>query len=121
MANEMRIGGTIDVQVAGAPLSAAGEFTIDVIGLERSTLIGTSGRAGYKEEVKPCFIEGEIYVTSETDIEALHSQTNTTCQVNGANGKRYILFNAWSCTSPEIATSEGKVKIRFEGMKGKII
>jgi hypothetical protein len=113
-----RIAGTAYVKVDGAQYTLAGTLTVSTDSFTREGLAGLSGVAGYKEMPRVPFIEGEFYTTPDVSLPALEAVTNATVTAELANGKTYVLRNAWSAGAREVNAAEGTFTLRFEGMEG---
>lgn len=113
-----RIAGTAYVKVDGNQYTLSGSLTVSPDSLEREGLAGLSGVAGYKEMPRVPFIEGEFFTTAGLSLTAIQAITNATVTAELANGKTYVLRNAWTAGAREVNAAEGTVTIRFEGMEG---
>ena len=114
-----KIAGTAYVKVDGTQYTLAGRFTVSPSMVEREGVAGLSGIAGYKEMHRVPFIEGDIHTTGDLSIADLEAITNATVKAELANGKHYLLSQAWTTAAFEIDAAEGTVGVRFEGMKGQ--
>jgi len=113
-----RIAGTAYIKVDGNQYTLAGTLTVSPDILTREGLAGLSGVAGYKETPRVPFIEGEFFATENLSLPALQAITNATVTAELANGKTYVLRNAWTAGARELNAAEGTVSVRFEGMEG---
>lgn len=116
-----RIAGIAFVKADGAQFSVAGTITSSPFDLEREMLVGASGVAGNKEMPRVPFIEIEIFDDADTDLIALHALTNSTVQVELANGDVHVYRNAVSITPPEVNPIDGTTTMRFEALSAEII
>lgn len=114
-----RIAGTAYVKVDGAQYSLSGSLTVSVDSVEREGKAGLSGVAGYSEMPRVPFIEGEFYLTADLSLKAVEAFTDVTVTAELANGKTYVLRNAWTAGAREANAADGTVTIRFEGMAGE--
>ncbi len=114
-----RIAGTAYVKADGVQYTLAGRLTVSPSNTEREGLAGLSGPAGYKETPRIPFVEGDVHTTADLKIADLEQITDATIKVELANGKIYLLREAWCTSALEIDASEGTVGVRFEGMEGK--
>jgi len=117
MAN--KIAGTAYVKVDGTQYTLAGRLTVSTTSLEREGRAGLSGVVGYVERPRVPFVEGDFHTTSDLSVEELEDITDATVKVELANGKIYILREAWTTAAFELDGSEGTVSVRFEGLEGK--
>lgn len=113
-----RIAGTCYIKVDGAQYTLAGSLTVSIDSVTREGLAGLSGVAGYKESPRVPYIEGEFYATEDVSIPALQAITDATVTAELANGKTYVLRNAWRAGALELNAAEGTFTLRFEGMAG---
>ena len=71
---------------------------------------------GYTEMPVVPSIKGDISTLDEVLLLALEQITNSTIQADLANGKSYVLTEAWTKADYEIDTAEGKFSGEFEGV-----
>lgn len=112
-----RIAGTAYVKVDGAQYTLAGSLTVSPNSVNREGLAGLSGVAGYSETPRVPFIEGDFYTSAALSMPALQAVTNATVTAELANGKTYVLRNAWLAGEPDINAAEGTTTLRFEGIE----
>lgn len=117
MANN-RIAGVAYLKYDGKQLPLRGGWNHNIAGLKREGIAGQDGVHGYKEMPEVPYMEGDVSTTPEVSIEELRDVTDATVTLEQANGKTYVLRNAWTSDAYEVDTEEGKVKIKFEGMQG---
>ncbi len=113
-----RIAGVAYFKVDGRQFTLAGSLTVSPASVTREGLAGLSGVAGYKETPRVPFIEGEFYTTENTSLKEIEAITNATITAELANGKVYVLRNAWHAGAIEANASEGTFTARFEGQEG---
>ena len=113
-----RIAGTAYVKVDGKQYTLAGSLTVSPSSILREGLAGLSGVAGFKETPRVPFIEGEFYTTEGVSLPELERVTNATVTAELANGKVYVLRNAWHSGAVELNAAEGTFTARFEGTEG---
>jgi hypothetical protein len=118
MANKM-IAGTAYIKVDGKQYTLGGSLTIAINEFTREGLAGLSGTAGYKETPQVQSREGEFYTTDEFSVKELSGIVNATVTAELANGKTYILSEAWQSGDIEVDAAGGTCTIRFEGMRGR--
>lgn len=111
-----RVAGTVYVRAAGQPLSVAGACTVGIKPLQRQTLSGLSGPAGYSEQRLPSFVEVEVYDTRGTDLDALFAAADVDVQAELANGKVATLTAATQMNPAETDGSAGTATLRFEAL-----
>ena len=121
MAGSQMIAGTAFIKVDGKQYTLEGSLTVSINAVTREGKAGLSGVAGYSETSHIPFIEGAFYTTDEFKAEELSKVTDATITVNLANGRNYLLSNAWQSGDVEIDVAAGTSTIRFEGLQGKEI
>lgn len=120
MANKM-IAGTAYIKVDGKQYTLGGSLNVSINEFTREGLAGLSGTAGYKETPHVQSIEGEFYTTNEFSVKELSNIKNATITAELANGKTYILSEAWQSGDIEVDAAGGTCTIKFEGMRGREI
>ena len=118
---DQRRGGIIQLQINGELQSAKGNFTYNLGRPKREAIIGSDGVHGYKETPQVSYIEGEVTDRGDLDLEALVTLTDATVTCVLANGKVFVLREAWYAGDGEASTEEGAIKVRFEGKSGEEI
>lgn len=116
MAN--RIAGVCYLKVDGTQYALRGGLTVSTDALEREGVAGMDGVHGYIERPRVPFISGDLTDTSGLSLEALQSITDATVTAELANGKTYLLRNAWTAEARELNAADGQVSVRFEGLQG---
>lgn len=115
------VGGLIQFKVDGKIYAAKGNFTWNP-GLEkREGVVGSDAPHGFKALPQIPFVEGEITDKRDTDTVALLNATDATVYLGLANGKAFVLRNAWHAGEGTHNTEEGNLPIRFEGMSGEVV
>jgi hypothetical protein len=114
-----RIAGLAYVRVDGAQYALRGNLTVSIDGEEREGVPGQDGMHGFIERPRVPYIEADLSDLGGLSLERLSRMTNTTVQAELANGKKYLLRNAWTSTPRELNTADGQVTVRWEGMRGE--
>lgn len=114
-----RRGGIIQVQVNGVVYDAKGDFTYNPGSPKREALIGRDGVHGFTETVQAPFIEGEFTDSVNLDLKALTKTESATVTLALANGKTFVLRDAWYAADGDVNTGEGNIQVRFEGVQGE--
>lgn len=116
-----RRAGTLFVKVDGVQYDAKGEWTYNPGQPKRDSLVGPDQVHGFKELPKVPFIEGAITDASSLDVAAFQNIDNATVTLQLANGKTFVLSEAWYCADGDITTEEAEIQVRFEGKRGEEI
>jgi Phage tail tube protein len=116
---QYRVAGVAYIRVDGAQYALRGNLTVSIDGSEREGIPGQDGVHGYIERPRVPFIEGDLSDIGGLSLEALRRMSNVTVQAELANGKKYLLRNAWTAPAIEMATAEGQATVRWEGMRGE--
>jgi hypothetical protein len=111
-----RIAGIAYLKVDGTQYDLRGNFTVSPSPTERTGIAGQDGVHGYSENPRVPFIQGDISLPPELSIEDLDAITDATVTAELANGKVYVLRNAWCKSAFELNTKDGQTQVRFEGI-----
>ena len=111
-----RIAGTCYVNADGAQMALSGEVTIDRKDTEKKPMTGLSGNVGFSETPRMPSIEVEIFQTEDTNVDSILDMEDGTVTAELANGKVWILRNAYVEGAPTVNASESKMTIKFEGI-----
>lgn len=115
----VRVGGIIQVMLDGELVKAKGVFSYNIGRPKREEVMGLDGFHGYKETPQPAFCEGEITDRGELDLNKLVTLTNSTVTIALANGKVFVLRNAFFAGEGTVKTDEGTIAVRFVGDDGE--
>jgi hypothetical protein len=110
-----RIAGVAFLKVDGNLYPLRGNFTVSPSAVERQGIAGQDRVHGYSELPRVPFIEGDVSLVPELSMEAVEQVTAATVTAELANGKVYVLREAWCRSALELNTREGQVRVRFEG------
>lgn len=111
-----RIAGVAFVKFDGKQLPIKGSWQVNFARIKREGISGQDRVHGYKEMPGVPSIEGDVSTTADVSVEELQAIENATVTLEAANGKIYVLRNAWSADAYEIQTEDGKIKVKFEGI-----
>ena len=120
MANN-RIAGVAYVFVDGRQYPLRGNLTVSIDTVERTGVAGMDGVHGFTEKPRVPFIEGDFSDIGQLSLVTLQNMVDVTVTVELANGKIYVLRNAWTSTAREFKGAEGQATVRFEGMAAQEI
>lgn len=118
MSNQ-RKGGVIFLKTDSELLDAKGEFTYNLGQPKREAIVGADQVHGYTETPQVAFIEGEVTDSNGLNVEKMVNTTDATITLELANGKVFVLRNAWFAGDANIGTGQGNIAVRFEGMRGE--
>ena len=114
-----RIAGVAYIFVDGRQYPLRGDLTVSIDTIEREGVAGMDGVHGFTETPRVPFIEGAISDLGGLSLIVLQDMCDVTVTVELANGKVYILRNAWTSTAREFDAAEGQATVRFEGMSAE--
>lgn len=116
MASPNRIGGLLSLRVDGTQYEARGNFQVTPGTVRRTGVAGQDYVHGYIEEPIVPQIRGDISIGNMLSLEALEQITDSTVQVALANGRTYVLADAWVTAAFVINAHDGMVEVTFEGL-----
>ena len=116
---ENRRAGVLYAKIDGTQRNAKGNWTYNLGAPKREAIVGADEVHGYKEMPQVPRIEGEITDSSDLSLEELTGieQANVTLEL--ANGKTFVLRDAWYAGDGDVGTEEGNVQVRFEGLSAE--
>ena len=116
---ENRRAGILYAKIDGTQRNVKGSWTYNVGAVKREAIVGADGVHGYKEMPQVPRIEGEITDASDLSLAELTGIEQATITLELANGKTFVLRDAWYAADGDVGTEEGNVQIRFEGMSAE--
>jgi len=111
-----RIGGMLSLTVDGNLYEARGNFRVTPGTVKREGVAGQDRVHGYTETPIVPQIQGDISIGNQLSLEQLEQITDSTIQVQLANGVTYVLVQGWTKSAFEIDTVEGKFECVFQGI-----
>src|SRR5262249_4638680 len=96
-----RIAGVAYIFVDGRQYPLRGALTISIDTLERTGVAGMDGVHGFTEKPRVPWIEGDISDLGGLSLALLQAMCDVTVTAELANGKVYVLRNAWTSTARE--------------------
>lgn len=115
MANN-RIAGVAFVKYDGRQLPIKGSWEVQFAKLKREGISGQDRVHGYKEMPGVPAIKGKVSTTADVSLPVLLAITDATVTLEHANGKVYVLRNAWTAEEYTVQTEEGELDVTFQGM-----
>jgi len=113
-----RLAGILFLKIDGEMYQVKGGFTYN-LGLPTREFI--PGSEGFKEIEQAAFLEGEITDHPELDLKRLVTLDGVTATLELANGKVFLLRNAWYAGDGNVASEEANITVKFEAAKGEEI
>jgi len=113
-----RVGGIIQFKADGDILTAKGEFTYDLGGVQREEVVGSDQTVDYKEEPVAAFVEGAITDRQDLDMASVHAMAGVTVTLLLANGKTVVFANAVYAGDRQVSTEEGEANVKFIAQRG---
>lgn len=112
--------GFIQVKVNGVLFDFKGEATVGYGQPKRSAIFNADGSvAGYKEEPQVAFIEGKTTDRTNFDVVAMMKIEGATVTYRKANGKTWVLQDAYYAADGQETSGEAEIDFRFEGTRGE--
>jgi hypothetical protein len=116
---QFRVAGVAYIRVDGAQYALRGSLTIQIDGEEREGIAGQDGVHGYIERPVVPTITCDVSDIGGLSLQSLAAMRNVTVQAELANGKKYLLRNAWTSVPRELNAADGQVTVTWEGMRGE--
>lgn len=111
-----RIAGICYLKVDGKQYSVRGNLKVQPLNTKKTGVAGSDRVHGFKEEIVVPYIDVDITDRGTLSMKTLQSVKDSTITAELANGKVYVLRNAWYAGEGEIDGSEGKTTAKFEGL-----
>ena len=115
MAVPGRIAGVAFLKNNGVQYALRGGLEIQPLLFTKEGVAGQDGVHGYKEMPVVPHIKAEVTPTG-ISIKAIEAITNATITAECADGRTYVLRNAWHKGEASYDAAEGKVTFTFEGL-----
>lgn len=111
-----RIAGIAFLKVDGAIYPLRGNFMVSPSSVERAGISGQDFVHGYSEMPRLPWISGDVSLDPALSMDDVELVTNATVTAELANGRTYVLREAWCTSALELNTREGQTRVRFEGV-----
>jgi len=118
MSTTLRQAGTCYIKVDGTQLEVSGSVEIPLNTTVRETVLSTQGAVGYKETKRAPYVKLDAVFTRNFPLESLTDADSMTVTAELANGKTYVLSEAWLEGEANANPSDGTVTLTFNGLKG---
>lgn len=117
-----RVGGILFIKVDGQLYQTGeGDWTYNINPVKRESVMSQSEVAGFSEQPKPVFIEGEFTDNDELDLSILQSLRDATITAELANGKVIVFREAFYAADGDVTTQKGQIQVRFEAVSAEEI
>lgn len=116
---DQRRAGAIQLQIDGEIHDCKGSFTYGFGIPKREAIVGPDRVHGYKETPQVAFIEGAITDRGDLDVKRMMNATAKTVTLKFANGKMFVLSDAWFAGDGQATTEEAEIEVRWEGIEGE--
>jgi len=113
-----RVAGICYVKADGMQLEVKGGVEAPLVKVNRETVMGLAGVAGFKEIAQRPFVKVSAVFTRDFPINTLVGSTNMTITTEFANGKVYTLTNAYLEGETVSNGEEGTAELEFSGVTG---
>ena len=110
-----RIAGLAFWTVDGVRLAVRGSLMVSPTAFERAGIAGQDRVHGYSENPVVPYIEGDVSLQPGTSVSDVDAVTNATITAELADGRVFVLRNAWRAGKSEVNSKDGQYKVRFEG------
>ena len=114
--SNQRIGGVATVTIDGQQYALRGNMKVVPSTVKREGIAGQDAVHGYTEMPIVPSIEGDFSTLPGLSLQTLENVVDSTVIAQLANGKTYVLTDAWTESAFEIETAEGKFSAKFEGL-----
>ncbi|KFK95020.1 MULTISPECIES: phage tail tube protein [unclassified Serratia (in: enterobacteria)] len=118
MARNKRIGGTCYFKIDGQQLSLTGGIEVPMNTAVKEDVVGMDGSVHYKETHRAAYIKGTFKVPGDFPISKLTSSDSMTITAELANGKVYVLSEAWLNGEANHNAEEGTADLEFHSEEG---
>ena len=96
MSGTNRVAGVAYIRVDGRQYALRGNMIVMVDAFERAGVAGQDGVHGFIQTELVPYIEADLSDIGGLSLQQLRAMNNVTVQAELANGKKYLLRNAWS-------------------------
>lgn len=111
-----RIAGTAWLKVDGAIYPLRGNLTVSPSSVERAGLAGQDYIHGYSELPRLPAVSGDVSLDPLLSMDTVEATVDATVTCELANGKTYVLREAWCTSALDLNTREGTVRVSWQGV-----
>lgn len=113
-----RTAGTCYIKIDGQQLEIKGGMEAPIKSFKREAVNSTQRTVGFKETVVGPYVKVTAIVTADFPIDKLDTATDMTITAEFANGKVYVLSEAWLANEAPVKGDEGESELEFNGTSG---
>lgn len=113
-----KIAGTTYFKIDGQQLSITGGIEVPMNTRVRDDVIGLAGDVDYKETHRAPYTKVTAKVPEDFPVNKITTADTMTITSELANGKVYVLSNAWLHGEANHNPEEGTVDLEFHGEEG---
>lgn len=113
-----KVAGTCFIKVDSSQLEVSGGVECPLNETVKETKMGSNGPAGYSEVAQLPYVKVTAFVKPDFDIDKIVNGKDITVTAELANGKVYVLSQAYVVGEPALKNDDGTVDLEFNGMKG---
>ncbi len=113
-----RVAGTCYVKVNGRQLEVSGGLECPMSDKIRSSVKGSTGTAGHKEEHRTPFTKLTAIFRDDFPMDEVAENTDLTITSEYPNGRVYTLSAGYMVGEPSAKAEDGTVDLEFEGLRG---
>lgn len=113
-----RTAGTCFVKMNGQQLEVKGGLEAPLLSFKREPVASTQRVVGFKENVVVPYVKVTAIVTPDFPIDTLATATDMTVTAEFANGKVYVLSEAWLANDASAKGDDGEAELEFNGTSG---
>lgn len=114
-----RIAGVCFIKVDGEQLEVKGGIECPLSETMKETQMGVNAPAGYSETAQRPYIKGSFFFNEDFPIEKVTTGSEMTITAELANGKTYVLSEAWLEGEVPVKNDDGTTDLEFSGIKGQ--
>lgn len=113
-----KIAGTVFIKLDGEQLEVSGGVECPISSVMRETKMGPNGPGGYSEMAQLPYIKVSAFLRPEFPREKVTESVDMTITAELANGKVYVLSNAYHVGESAAKNDDGTVDLEFNGATG---
>ena len=112
-ASNQRIGGVASLTIDGQQYTLRGNMKVKPSTVKREGVAGQDAVHGYTEMPIVPGADCDLTTTNGLSLIDLENIVDSTVTIQLANGRTYVLTDAWTESAFEIDTAEGKFGVNF--------